>query len=165
MLPRPYPVLGSGSGALLRLRTPEGPWADSSVHVHGRRPRRRARRATRRWLRSSGRRPAIDFIEAFELADQEIRVTTQYLIHPGLRWASAGARQYGCIIGGSRAPLFVVTNFTLKCPRTVYHTLHCHGLSGHMDQANTPGRRALTAVATGASIASQPRNRSLQRVS
>src|SRR5215212_2888716 len=86
MLPRPYPVLGSGSGALLRLRTLEGPWADSSVHVQGRRPRRRARRATRRWLRSSGRRsawPATDFIEAFELADQEIRVTTQYLNHPG----------------------------------------------------------------------------------
>src|SRR5215218_8950474 len=34
-------------------------------------------------LRSSGRRPATDFIEAFELADQEIRVTTQYLNHPG----------------------------------------------------------------------------------
>jgi hypothetical protein len=49
---------------------------------------------------------------------------------------------------------FVVTNFTLKCPRTVYDTLYCHGLAGHMDQANTPRRRALTAVATGVSIAS-----------
>src|SRR4051812_25065867 len=28
MLPRPYSVLGSGSGALLLLRTPEGPWVD-----------------------------------------------------------------------------------------------------------------------------------------
>src|SRR5829696_6279407 len=33
-------------------------------------------------------------------------------------------------------------------------TLYCHGLVGHMDQANTPRRQALTAVATGASIAS-----------
>jgi hypothetical protein len=36
---------------------------------------------------------------------------------------------------------FVMTNFTLNCPRSVYDKLYCHGLVGHMTKP--PRRRGI----------------------